>query len=186
MITFLHRLGSLPGVATVLTGITAAYMALVAFGNITDFDSNQAFVDHVLEMDTTFNDSDVMWRAIENNTLANTAYVGIIVAETIAALVLIWGFVLMMKAFGNGAWEHARKISSAGVLLVMVIFGLGFITIGGEWFSMWQSSDWNGLSAAIRNFTLAGFTMVMLHMPSRDWNGRDWANSDSGDRETAH
>ncbi|HEV2930561.1 MAG TPA: DUF2165 family protein, partial [Propionibacteriaceae bacterium] len=59
----LLRLGTLPVVVAVLTLITAAYYLLVAIGNITDFGTNQQFVLHVFEMDTTFNDEDVMWRA---------------------------------------------------------------------------------------------------------------------------
>lgn len=167
---FIDKVGSLPGVATVLTGVVGAYIALVAIGNITDYDSNEQFVRGVLGMQTTFNDPDLMWRAIENDTLQSIGYIGIIITEVIAAIVIIWGFVLMLRAFSSGAWARARNVASAGLLLVMVIFGFGFITVGGEWFAMWQSKEWNGLSAAIRNFTLAGFTMVLLHLPHRAWD----------------
>jgi predicted small integral membrane protein len=166
----IDRLGSLPGVATVLTGVVAVYIALVAFGNITDFDSNQAFVHHVLEMDTTFNDEDVMWRAIENDTLQNIGYVLVIAWETLAAVVTIWGTVLLLRARTTAQRLWGRKVATVGILMVMVLFGLGFISIGGEWFSMWQSSSWNGLDAAIRNFTLAGVTLILLHLPSKDWD----------------
>ncbi len=64
---------------------------LVAFGNITDFGTNQQFVRHVLAMDTTFKDEDLMWRAVTSKGLQDAAYVAIIVWETIAALVLIFG-----------------------------------------------------------------------------------------------
>lgn len=50
--------------ATLLTATVALYIALVAFGNITDFGTNQQFVRHVLAMDTTFKDDDLMWRAV--------------------------------------------------------------------------------------------------------------------------
>jgi len=166
----IDRLGSLPGIATILTGVVGVYIALVAFGNITDFDSNQAFVHHVLEMDTTFDDPDVMWRAVENNTLQNIGYVGVIVWETLCAVVAIWGTVLLIGAFGHGRWEHARKVASLGILMVMFLFGFGFISVGGEWFSMWQSSDWNGLDAAIRNFTLCAVPLILLQLPSKDWS----------------
>ncbi len=35
-------------------------MALVSFSNITDFGTNQQFVRHVLAMDTTFKDEDLI------------------------------------------------------------------------------------------------------------------------------
>src|ERR1700712_1559927 len=40
-------------VGGVLLGLNALHILLVAFGNITDFATNQAFVQHVLSMDTT-------------------------------------------------------------------------------------------------------------------------------------
>lgn len=166
----IDRLGSLPGIVTVLTGTVAGYIALVAFGNMTDFNSNQAYVHHVLEMDTTFKDPDVMWRAIHSDTLQNIGYVGVIVWETLAALVCIWGTVLLVKAFGSGQWDRARKVASLGILMIMFLFAFGFIAIGGEYFSMWQSSQWNGLDAAIRNFTLAGLPLILLQLPNKEWD----------------
>ncbi len=166
----IDRLGSLPGIVTVLTGTVAVYISLVAIGNITDFDSNQAFVHHVLEMDTTFKDPDLMWRAIESDTLQNIGYIGVIAWETLAAIVCVWGTVLLVRAGGNGQWQRARKVASLGILMIMFLFGFGFIAIGGEYFSMWQSSQWNGLSAAIRNFTLAGLTLILMHLPHRAWD----------------
>lgn len=169
--SLIERIGSLPGVATIVTAIVAAYITLVAFGNITDFDSNQQFVHHVLEMDTTFNDDDVMWRAIANDTLQDIGYVFIICWEVLTALVLWCGaWLLFRRLGGHGEWARARRVASAGLLFVLILFGFGFITVGGEWFSMWQSSQWNGLTAAIRNFTMAGFALVLVHLPSKDWS----------------
>ena len=178
--SFVERLGSLPGIATIFTAIMALYMTLVAFGNITDFGTNQQFVSHVLEMDTTFNDDDVMWRAVENDTLQNMGYVGVIVWETLAALVLWYGaWQLLRRLLGGGDWTQARRLASAGLLMVVLLFGLGFITVGGEWFSMWQSSEWNGLEPALQNVILAALALVFVHLPSRDWTeGRHIAADD--------
>jgi predicted small integral membrane protein len=172
---FIERVGSLPGVVTVLTAITAAYVTLVAFGNITDFDTNQAFVRGVFEMDTTFNDEDLMWRAITSDVLADIAYVAVIAWETFTAIVLWWGAWGLFQGFRNGDWARARRVASVGLLMVLILFGFGFITVGGEWFAMWQSSQWNGLGAALRNFTVAAFVLVLLHLPSRDWVNPDLA-----------
>lgn len=148
--------------STLLTATVALYIALVALGNITDFDSNQQFVRHVLAMDTTFKDDDLMWRAITSKGLQDTAYVAIIAWETLAALVLIaatWFWV-------RRDLEQARRISTYGLLMLMLLFGAGFIAIGGEWFAMWQSGDWNGLDAATRVFTLSGVVLLVIHLPT--------------------
>ncbi|GAA2220918.1 DUF2165 domain-containing protein [Streptomyces indiaensis] len=149
--------GTLSLAATLLTATIALYMALVAFGNITDFGTNQQFVRHVLAMDTTFKDEDLMWRAVTSRGLQDAAYVGIIVWETLTALVLIYGSWLWLRRDDL----RARRMSTYGLLMVMLLFGAGFIAIGGEWFSMWQSENWNGLDAATRIFLFSGVVLIV-------------------------
>jgi predicted small integral membrane protein len=159
---------ALSAASAVLTGTMALYIALVAFGNITDFGTNQQFVRHVLAMDTTFKDDDLMWRAIESTALQDTAYIAIIVWETLAAFVLLaatamWG--MSLRGSGTGI-RRARQAGTVGLLMLMLLFGAGFIAIGGEWFSMWQSKQWNGLEAATRVFVLSGIVLLLTHLPS--------------------
>ena len=146
--------------ATLLTATVALYIALVAFGNITDFGTNQQFVQHVLAMDTTFKDDDLMWRAVTGKGLQDAAYVVIIVWETVAALVLVYGTWLWVRRDDG----RARRVSTYGLLMLMVLFGAGFIAVGGEWFAMWQSKDWNGLEAATRVFLLSGVVLVVVQL----------------------
>jgi predicted small integral membrane protein len=102
IVHWLERIGSLPCVVAVLVGINALSILFVAFRNITDFETNQVFVEHVLSMDTTnFGaapgtqlDPDVTWRSIENSTLQDAAYVGIIAWETLAGLILAFAVVI--------------------------------------------------------------------------------------------
>jgi predicted small integral membrane protein len=154
---------SLSLAATLLTGAVALYIAFVAFGNITDFGTNQAFVQHVLAMDTTFKDDDLMWRAITSKGLQNAAYIAIIVWETVAALVLVYSTWLWARRDD----VRARSVSTYGLLMLLLLFGAGFIAIGGEWFSMWQSKTWNGLDAATRVIVFSGFVLIVNHLPSR-------------------
>ncbi|GKQ36691.1 DUF2165 domain-containing protein [Streptomyces sp. A012304] len=147
--------------ATLLTGVVALYTALVALGNITDFGTNQQFVRHVLAMDTTFKDDDLMWRAITSTWLQDAAYVAIIAWETVAAVVLIAG----TWFWARRDEARARRVSTYGLLMLMLLFGGGFIAIGGEWFAMWQSSDWNGLDAALRVFLLSGVVLIVQYLP---------------------
>ncbi|MEW1779280.1 DUF2165 domain-containing protein [Streptomyces sp. NPDC086777] len=158
-----HAPRALSLAAAVLTGTVALYIALVAFGNITDFGTNQAFVQHVLAMDTTFKDDDLMWRAITDKGLENTAYVLIIGWETLAALVLIAGTWLWVRRDD----VRARRVSTYGLLMLVLLFGAGFIGIGGEWFSMWQSKTWNGLDAATRVLVLTGVALVVVQLSDR-------------------
>jgi predicted small integral membrane protein len=49
--------------------------------------------------------------------------------------------------------------------LLSLLYFVGFVAVGGEWFSMWQSSIWNGQQAAQRFLTCAMFVMVVVLLP---------------------
>lgn len=171
-------IGTLPFAAMVFVLVNTLYIFLVALGNITDYGTNFAFVQHVLSMDTTnFGqpegqglDPDVMWRAIDNPVMWNLGYIGIILAESLAAVLLIIALVHFVRAlFGSAAFDAARRWASIGLVVIVLIFAGGFIAMGGEWFQMWRSTSWNGLDPAIRNAMLAGIGLVLLHLPSPAW-----------------
>jgi predicted small integral membrane protein len=173
-----HVLGSLPAAVAVLVACNALYVFLVALGNITDYDTNYAFVQHVLSMDTTnFGaaegtglDPDVMWRSIKDPVLWNVGYIGIIVWESAAAVVLILGLVHWVRAFATrGSFDTAKSVSSIGLLMIVALFFAGFIDIGGEWFSMWRSTAWNGEDTAFRNAVLSTLTLVLIHTTAQAW-----------------
>jgi predicted small integral membrane protein len=157
-------LGTLPVVCAVLTGLVALYMSLVVLGNITDPDTNEAFVRHVLAMDTTFQDEDLMWRAITDEAVQNIAYAGIIAWESLTAVVLIVATVSWGRALRTGRFDRPRRLATLGLLMLEILFVGGFITVGGEWFAMWQSKTWNGLDPAFRNATIGAFALVLVHL----------------------
>nr|MBP6563707.1 DUF2165 domain-containing protein [Neisseriaceae bacterium] len=64
----------------------ALFSTLVAFGNITDYSTNFAFVHHVSAMDTIFPGASITYRAINNDLIQNIGYIGIIGLETVTAL----------------------------------------------------------------------------------------------------
>lgn len=161
----LAQLGSIRVVVTVLTAISALQMALVAIGNITDFGTNQAFVEHVFAMDTTFRSPDMMWRSIPSATIATVAYVVVIAWEALTAAALVAATVHWIHTLaGHEAERLSRQLSSLGWLMEIMLFGGGFIVIGGEWFQMWESSKWNGLQPALQNFLIAGVGLILTHL----------------------
>ncbi|ANJ25428.1 hypothetical protein ATC03_00215 [Agromyces aureus] len=159
-----------------MVGLNGLYLLIVAFGNITDFGTNQAFVQHVLSMDTTnFGkpegtdlDPNVMWRAITSPVIQNIAYVVLIAWEVAAAAVLLVAVVFWIRERGRG-YRVARRLSSIGLVMLLLLFFGGFVVIGGEWFQMWTSTAWNGEDPAFRNSTLALLTLIVIHLPSKSW-----------------
>lgn len=146
-----------------LVATIAAIMALVALGNVADYGANWAFVEHVLAMDTVFPNSPLAWRAIPDPTLQTGAYLAIIAFEIAAAAVLVAASVRLFAASGDAArFAAARPLAVAGLTMVLVLYGAGFLAVGSEWFLMWQSATWNGAEAAARYFLVAGVVLLVL------------------------
>src|SRR3984893_4961156 len=67
----------------------ALFASLVTFGNLTDYNTNYVFVEHVLSMDTIYAFSTIKYRAITDSALHHAVYAVVITAELIIA-VLCW------------------------------------------------------------------------------------------------
>jgi predicted small integral membrane protein len=149
---------------TLLMAAMALYFTLVIFNNVTDFDSNYQFVRHVLSMDATFPGNHGMWRAIHSPAVHVAFYVGIIAWETANAVLGWWGFVSMLRARRGNEMEFARskRVGIAALTSGMLLWFIAFMTVGGEWFLMWQSRTWNGEDAAFRLFVCEGIVLVLM------------------------
>ena len=136
----------------------AAFATLVALDNITDYGTNFVFVQHVLSMDTIFPGSSIRYRAITSPALHHAAYWLIIAAEAGTGL-LCWIGVLALlreRRAPADAFNRAKAWSIAGLTLGFLTWQFGFMTVGGEWFGMWMSQQWNGAPSAFR------FAMVII------------------------
>lgn len=150
-----------------LTAAMALFMTLVAFGNITDYGSNWQYVQHVLSMDTTFNSPNLMWRAVTDPALQTLAYLLIIATEAASAAILWWGSARLWRHRRAAAvrFNAAKDVAIAGLTLAMLLWLTGFMTIGGEWFAMWQSQVWNGQDSASRFLAFTGLVLIFLSLP---------------------
>lgn len=142
-----HPLRALQAFTVFCAGLFGLFVFL---GNLMDYDSNYQFVKHVLSMDTTFEGNALMWRAIEVPWMWTAGYIGIIIAEGIfAALGLIGGVLLFMRRNNSLAFHKARIWGYGAYAMGILVWFVGFIVIGSEWFAMWQSSTWNGKDTAM-------------------------------------
>ncbi|HBT33037.1 MAG TPA: hypothetical protein DEB15_09450 [Pusillimonas sp.] len=154
----------------VLVAAIALFATLVAFGNITDYGSNFAFVQHVLMMDTIFPDASIQYRAIEAPFLHHAAYILIIAAEALVAILCWVGAYRLLLKVSAPAVEFNRTKSLAiwGLLLGFLVWQVGFMSIGGEWFGMWMSDQWNGVPDAFRFFVTILLVLIYLVQTDRD------------------
>lgn len=146
--------------------LLAAYLSLVAFGNVTDYGSNFDFVAHVMRMDTTFEGNRGMWRAVESPVLHHVAFVSIIAAQAAASLLCWVGGVRLASRLGRAEDFHrAKGAALAGVGLSLLIWFGAFLVLANEWFMMWQSSQWNAKTTAFHLTLLTLLVLVFLASP---------------------
>ena len=151
----------------------AAFLTLVTFGNLTDYDTNFAFVQHVLAMDTIFATSTITYRAVTNPVLHHLAY-GLIITTQAIVSVLCWigVFRLLRRLRADAlAFNRAKSLLMAGLTLAFLLYQFGFVTVGGEWFGMWMSSQWNGIPSAFRFLITILAVLIFVALPDGELAG---------------
>ncbi len=156
----------------VMVACLAAFAALVALNNLVDYRANLVFVQHVLAMDSIFPGSQHLtrWRAIRSPLLWHTLYGLIIAGEILTAWLLTrgaWALWQQRRASASD-FQHAKRWAMAGMLAGFVLWFLGFMVIGGEWFLMWQSRDWNGQGSAFRFYLTLLAVGIFVNQPDPD------------------
>lgn len=153
-----------------LLSAVAFFYTLVVLNNLTDYDSNWQFVRHVLLMDTTFSGNHGMWRSVSSLAIDRAFYFTIIGWEIVTSVLLWWGAVRLLYTLRQPAavFNAAKFLPVLGLTLSLLMWLVAFLSVGGEWFLMWQSHVWNGQEAAFRNFTAFGVVLVILLQPDAD------------------
>lgn len=148
----------------------ALFYTLVVFNNLTDPDSNHQFVHHVLSMDSTFPGNHGMWRALPSPAIQTVFFVSVIAWEIVTTILLWWGVVALARALRSplASFHAAKRIPVMALTLSMLMWLVAFLSIGAEWFLMWQSRTWNGQEAAFRMFTVVGIVLLILMQPETD------------------
>jgi predicted small integral membrane protein len=148
----------------------ALYYTLLVFNNIADFDSNYQFVRHVLMMDSTFPGNHGMWRALNQPAWHLVFYIAIIAWEFVTMISCWWGGLRLASALRGTAavFVRAKRISIIGLTLGLLMWLVAFLTVGGEWFLMWQSKMWNGQDVAVRMFTVIGIVLLLVALPDTE------------------
>jgi predicted small integral membrane protein len=145
------------------------YMLMVCINNITDYDANFQFVSKVSGMDDVFSREKNGWRAINSLTLQHISYLFLIGWELMVTIFITVGVVSMLRRFKG---EPADFINSGimlrtGLFLGTILWFTMFVTVGGEWFLMWQSKIWNGQNTAFMLTICFLLFLIYLNQPDK-------------------
>jgi predicted small integral membrane protein len=154
-------------VKILLLSAAALFYTVVVFNNITDYNSNYLFVNHVLLMDSTFPANQAMWRAVHSTFVYHFFYNSIIGWEALTAVLTWTGAALLLRSLRSpaNAFNLAKRVPVVALTLGLLLWFVAFLTVGGEWFLMWQSPTWNGQEAAFRMFAAFGLILIFLVIP---------------------
>lgn len=139
----------------------AILLSLIALGNLLAYDINFEFVQHVMQMDTTFGHPALIKHAIYSPIVHHIVYGLIIFTEILIALLLWIGCIQGYLCRKNEKkYRNAQTYIFCGLTIGILLFGVGFLSISSEWFASWQSASWNGQRTA--SMYLFDFLLVYI------------------------
>jgi len=143
------------------------YMLLVCINNIADYGANFQFVSKVTGMEDIFSREKNGWRAINSRDLQHLFYLFIIAWELLITGLVAVGVVRMLRALKAEAAEFNKsgKLLRLGLFLGVILWFTIFVSVGGEWFLMWQSKIWNGQHTAFMLTIVFLLFLIYQHQP---------------------
>jgi predicted small integral membrane protein len=114
---------------------------------------------------------DDQYRAITGPALHHAAYALIIAAEAVTAILCWIGAGLLVHHIRSdaSAFNRAKTLAVLGLTLGFLLWQVGFMSIGGEWFGMWQSEQWNGVPSAFRFLMTIVAVLLFVAMPDQEF-----------------
>jgi len=76
----------------------------------------------------------------------------------------------LVRALRRTATEFNKEklVPVMALTLSLMMWLVAFLAVGGEWFLMWQSHDWNGQGAAFRSFAVVGLVLLIVLQPDTE------------------
>lgn len=151
-----------------MIGGLAVLCGFITAGNIHDPGSNLLFVQHVFSMDTIIPVSAMADHALPIPVLWRVGFWLIVTGEGLTAAFFALATVELLRVRTAGArdFHRAKRFVFAGAACGFLVWFVGFLAVGGEWFAMWQSQIWNGQQPAFRIF--ASILLVLIYVAQPD------------------
>ena len=153
-----------------MIGGVAVLCGFIVAGNIHDPGSNLLFVQHVFSMDTIIPVSAMADHAIPVPLLWRIAFWLIVMGEGLTAALFALGTMELLRArkFNARDFHEAKRFVFVGAGCAFLVWFIGFLAVGGEWFAMWQSQVWNGQQPAFRIFASILLVLIFVAQPDAE------------------
>jgi predicted small integral membrane protein len=115
--------------------------ALALLNNLSGFGGtvNDA-IRPLLAMTDTYGNASQTWRAVTAPWAAPLALVAVTAMETAAGVLSLIGIGALVRNFRApaAAWNRAKVPGILGCLAAILVWGIGFMVVAGDWFLSWQ------------------------------------------------
>src|SRR5262249_9278343 len=121
-------------------------------------------------MDTLCTPAAIKYRTITDPALQRAAY-ALIIATEAATAVLCWigaGVLARQLSADAAAFNRAKSFAIVGLTLGFLLWHVGFMSIGGEWFGMWESQRWDGVPSAFRFLMTSIAVLIFVAIPDQE------------------
>ncbi len=151
-------------IKTLISFIVGVYLTLVVFNNTVNYQANFQFVSMVVKMEDTFSPELNDWRGTHHPVVHHFLYIFIILWECLIAGLLFFGAYQMWTNIRaeKSDFNRSKTWASTGLALGVVLWFFVFISVAGEWFLMWQSSQWNAQENAFALTTCFLLFLIFL------------------------
>ena len=134
----------------------ALLITLVFADNMTTYDINFDYIQHIMSIDDTHKHKNMLWRAVTNPLWHHICYIFIIVLEGIASALLWFGSYDLFR-------HNSKSWAQVALLFTLILYILFFFVIGSQWFASWQSTLWNAKTAAFPFIMLFAVTYLIIN-----------------------
>src|SRR5262249_24399272 len=90
--------------------------------------------------------------------------------------VLCWigvaGLVRRLHADAS-TFNRAKSVAIVGLTVGVLLWHVGFMVIGGEWFGMWESQHWNGVPSAFRFLMTCIAVLIFVAIPDQELDRKE-------------
>ena len=154
---------------SILFALIPLFIGLLALlNNWSGYDSTLNYVvKPLLTMDGVSNASARAFRSIHHPSLIELAFIFLACGEFIVSIFAAIGISKMLKAFlkTDTEFDQAKQWALASCLLGFLIWGLGFYTLGGDYFLSWLNPALKTFQASASHYTQLMFmTYIMLRL----------------------
>ena len=133
--------------------------------NVSGFDSTLEYaVTPMLSMEDTYDNPAQTWRAIKADWLA---FLGLILITAMQTTAGILGFIAIYKMFVMRHESYDKFIIGkmfliSSCLTAVMVWGIGFMVIAGDWFLAWQSKGGFNLQFSAMIYTLPCLLILLI------------------------